>query len=70
MKKIPMAGFFLQEVVLSSIYIVEICKILRASLQPHIRKTMIQLTIVDVIIIAMDLALLGCAHPCTSSRRR
>ena len=54
-----MCGFFCQEVILSSIYIVETVKILRNSLQPGTRKTMQQLIAVNVIIIIMDLALLG-----------
>lgn len=54
-----MIGFFLQEVTLSSIYIVETIKILRTSLQPQTRKTMKQLVIINAIIIGMDLALLG-----------
>lgn len=59
MEKIQMAGFFIQEVVLSSIYIVETVKILRTSLQPHTRRTMIQLVAINVTIILMDLGLLG-----------
>lgn len=54
-----MVGFFLQEVVLSSIYIVETVKILQTSLQPHTRKTMKQLVTINAVIIGMDLGLLG-----------
>ncbi|KAF7196021.1 hypothetical protein HII31_02647 [Pseudocercospora fuligena] len=59
MEKIQMIGFFLQEVILSSIYIVETVKILRTSLQPGTRKTMKQLIFINVVIIIMDLGLLG-----------
>ena len=54
-----MCGFFCQEVILSSIYIVETAKILRSSLQPGTRKTMQQLLLINAIIIVMDMALLG-----------
>ncbi|EME80495.1 uncharacterized protein MYCFIDRAFT_14397, partial [Pseudocercospora fijiensis CIRAD86] len=59
MEKIQMIGFFLQEVTLSSIYIVETVTLLRTSLQPGTRKTMKQLIFINVVIILMDLALLG-----------
>lgn len=59
MEKIQMAGFFCQEVVLSTIYIIETFKILRTSLQPHTRTTMKQLVAVNAVIIFMDLGLLG-----------
>ncbi|KAK4539593.1 hypothetical protein LTR36_010529 [Oleoguttula mirabilis] len=59
MEKIQMVGFFLQEVTLSSIYIVETVKILRTSLQPHTRTTMKQLVAINAVIIGMDLGLLG-----------
>lgn len=59
MEKIQMAGFFCQELVLSSIYIVETFKILRTSLQPDTRTTMKQLVAVNAVIIVMDLVLLG-----------
>lgn len=54
-----MCGFFCQEVILSSIYIVETVKILRNSLQPNTRKIMQQLVLINAIIIVMDLGLLG-----------
>ena len=54
-----MCGFFCQEVILSSIYIVETSKILRSSLQPNTRKTMQQLLLINAVIIVMDLALLS-----------
>ncbi|GAB7352091.1 hypothetical protein MBLNU459_g2591t1 [Dothideomycetes sp. NU459] len=59
MEKIQMIGFFIQEVVLSTIYITETVKILRTSLKPHTRKTMKQLILINIVIIIMDLALLG-----------
>lgn len=54
-----MIGFFLQEVILSSIYIVETVKILHTSLQPRTRTTMKQLILINAVIIGMDLGLLG-----------
>lgn len=59
MEKIQMAGFFCQEAVLSSIYIVETFKILRTSLQHDTRTTMKQLVAINALIIVMDLGLLG-----------
>ncbi|KAI3400727.1 hypothetical protein diail_1936 [Diaporthe ilicicola] len=59
MEKLQMSGFFCQEVVLSSIYVVETFRILRTSLQPDTRTTMRQLLAINAVIIAMDLGLLG-----------
>ncbi len=59
MEKIQMSGFFCQEVILSSIYIVETARILKSSLQPNTRKTMQQLIVINAIIIVMDLLLLS-----------
>ena len=59
MEKIQMVGFFVQEIILSSIYIVETIKILRTSLQPNTKRTMYQLITINVVIIVMDLGLLG-----------
>ncbi|KAI7027111.1 hypothetical protein D0867_00350 [Hortaea werneckii] len=59
MEKIQMIGFFLQETILSLIYIVETIKILRTSLQQGTRRTMKQLVIINAVIICMDLGLLG-----------
>ncbi|GAB7364755.1 hypothetical protein MBLNU230_g5553t1 [Neophaeotheca triangularis] len=60
MEKIQMIGFFLQEVTLSLIYIIETSKLLRTCQQkPQTRKIMNQLIFINVIIIIMDLALLG-----------
>lgn len=58
-EKIQMIGFFIQETILSSIYIVETIKILRTSLQPGTRKVMKQLVFINVVIIILDLGLLG-----------
>lgn len=79
-EKIQMVGFFLQEAVLSIIYIKETLRLLKLSESLHDdvrsfedrpgnghfknaagRKTMYQLLALNVIIIAMDLALLGVA---------
>lgn len=46
-----MAGFFCQEVILSSIYIVETFKLLQTSLQSDTRVTMRQLVAVNAVII-------------------
>lgn len=59
MEKIQMVGFFLQEIILSAIYIVETAKILKTSLQPNTKRTMYQLITINVVIITMDLGLLG-----------
>jgi hypothetical protein len=59
MEKIQMCGFFCQEVILSSIYIIETAKILRNSLQAGTRRTLQQLVLINAVIIVMDLALLG-----------
>ena len=59
MEKIQMSGFFIQEVILSSIYIIETTRILKMSLQPNTRKTMQQLIIINAIIIVLDLCLLS-----------
>jgi hypothetical protein len=54
-----LVGCSLQEVVLSSIYIVETIRILRTSLQHQTRRLIYQLMCINVIIIIMDLGLLG-----------
>jgi hypothetical protein len=59
MEKIQMSGFFCQEVILSSIYIIETARILKSSLQPNTRKIMQQLVVINAIIIVMDLFLLS-----------
>lgn len=59
MEKLQMCGFFIQEVILSSIYIVETIKILRTSIQQKTKRIMYQLVAINVLIIIMDLGLLG-----------
>jgi hypothetical protein len=59
MEKIQMCGFFLQEVILSSIYIAETIRILRTSVQESTKRLMYQLMAINILIIAMDLGLLG-----------
>ena len=59
MEKVQMCGFFLQEVVLSSIYIAETVRILRTSVHDNTKRLMYQLMAINVLIIAMDLGLLG-----------
>ncbi|KAK5035016.1 hypothetical protein LTR13_006200 [Exophiala sideris] len=59
MEKVQMCGFFVQEVILSTIYIVETVRILRMSVQEHTRRLMYQLMAINVLIIIMDLGLLG-----------
>ncbi|EXJ59339.1 uncharacterized protein A1O5_12220 [Cladophialophora psammophila CBS 110553] len=59
MEKVQMCGFFLQEVVLSSIYIIEAIRILRSSVQMHTKRLMYQLLAINVLIITLDLGLLG-----------
>ena len=59
MEKIQMCGFFIQEVILSSVYIIETTKILRTSIKPNTRRLMYQLIAINALIIIMDLGLLG-----------
>jgi hypothetical protein len=59
MEKVQMVGFFCQEIILSSIYIMETIKITKTSLQPSAKRTMKQLITINVVIIVMDLGLLG-----------
>ncbi|OBT65021.1 hypothetical protein VE03_05270 [Pseudogymnoascus sp. 23342-1-I1] len=59
MEKIQITGFFLQEVILSSIYIIEAMKIFRASLHQNTRKLMYQLMLINVIVIFLDIGILG-----------
>jgi hypothetical protein len=64
MEKIQMSGFFVQETLLSSIYIVEAIHLLQTSLHPNARNLMYQLLAINLIIFFMDLAMLGleCAN--------
>lgn len=59
MEKIQMCGFFIQEIILSSIYILETIRILRTSVQANTKQLMFQLMAINILIIIMDLALLG-----------
>ncbi|KAF2857374.1 hypothetical protein K470DRAFT_273342 [Piedraia hortae CBS 480.64] len=59
MEKIQMTGFFLQESLLSSIYIVETVRLLQTSLKPRTRSTMKHLIAINVFIITLDLLLLA-----------
>ncbi|KAL6243754.1 hypothetical protein RBB50_009187 [Rhinocladiella similis] len=59
MEKVQMCGFFLQEVILSTIYIIETVRILHTSVQEHTRRLMYQLMAINVLIIIMDIGLLG-----------
>lgn len=59
MEKIQMCGFFLQEIILSSIYILETIRILRTSVKSNTKRLMHQLMAINILIIIMDLALLG-----------
>lgn len=59
MEKIQMCGFFVQEVILSSIYILETIRILKTSIQRNTRRLMYQLLGINILIIIMDLGLLG-----------
>ncbi|OAP55137.1 hypothetical protein AYL99_10837 [Fonsecaea erecta] len=59
MEKVQMCGFFLQEVILSSIYIIEAIRILRSSVQTNTKRLMYQLLAINVLIITLDLGLLG-----------
>lgn len=59
MEKIQMCGFFLQEVILSTLYIVYASRLLRNSMRPDAKWFLIQLLGLNVIIIFMDIALLA-----------
>ncbi|KAK5058544.1 hypothetical protein LTR84_010807 [Exophiala bonariae] len=59
MEKVQMCGFFVQEVILSSIYIIETVRILRYSIQGTTRRLMYQLIGINVLIIIMDLGILA-----------
>ncbi|KAJ9605396.1 hypothetical protein H2200_010053 [Cladophialophora chaetospira] len=59
-EKFQMAGFFVQEVILSLIYIIEAVRILQTSFQAHTSRRLIhQLILVQVVILVMDIALLS-----------
>ena len=58
-EKLQMTGFFVQEMILSSLYIAATSKILRTSLKQNTRQILYQLVIINVIIMAGDISLLG-----------
>jgi hypothetical protein len=59
-EKIQMTGFCIQEFILSTLYIWETIKMLRESPEPDSRRIMYQLITINILFIAMDLALLAC----------
>jgi hypothetical protein len=59
MEKVQMCGFFIQEVILSSIYIIETFRILRYSIQGNTKRLMYQLIGINILIIVMDLGILA-----------
>jgi hypothetical protein len=59
MEKLQMCGFFIQETILSGIYIVETRKILKSSVQQNTQRLLHQLIAINVLLIVMDLGLLG-----------
>ncbi|KAH9827369.1 integral membrane protein [Teratosphaeria destructans] len=58
-EKIQLTGFFLQETLLSSIYIWKAIKILRSSMQAQTPTVMKQLIAINTVIIVMDLVLIS-----------
>lgn len=59
MEKVQMCGFFIQEMILSTLYILQAAKLLRNSTRDDTKRFFIQLLGINVIIIIMDLGLLG-----------
>jgi len=59
MEKVQMCGFFVQEVILSSIYIIETVRILRYSIHGNTKRLMYQLIGINILIIIMDLGILA-----------
>lgn len=59
-EKVQMCGFFAQETLLSTIYIIAAVRILKTSLRPGTRNILYQLFAINVIIIVLDIALLSC----------
>ena len=58
-EKVQMMGFFIQEIILSSIYIYETLRIIRTSVQQNTRRIMYELFLINIFIICMDIALVG-----------
>lgn len=61
-ERIQMTGFFIQELLLSTLYIIEAIKLLRLSSERGNRKLMLQLLSINLIFIVMDMGLLGAAY--------
>lgn len=59
MEKFQMCGFFIQECILSALYIVKAARLLRSLTREHSKKFLAQLLGINVIIIIMDFGLLG-----------
>lgn len=59
MEKIQMCGFFIQEVILSALYIAQAAKLLKNSMRDDSTRFFIQLLGINVIIIIMDVGLLA-----------
>lgn len=59
MEKIQMCGFFLQEVILSALYITQAAKLLKTSMRDDSKRFFVQLLGINVIIIIMDIGLLA-----------
>lgn len=58
-EKVQMVGFFLQETILSTIYIIQAVRWLKTGLRSNTKKLLVQLFAVNVIIILMDIALVA-----------
>lgn len=58
-ERYQMTGFFLEEIILSTVYINETVKILRQSLRPETKRLMYQLIFINILIILMDMSLLA-----------
>jgi hypothetical protein len=59
MEKIQMSVFFVQETLISSIYMYEAVRLLQTSLKPTARNLLYQLFAINFIVILMDLGLVG-----------
>ena len=57
-EKVQMTGFCIQEFIISGIYIVETVRLLQIVSKGHTRRTMWQLFVINLIIVALDIALL------------
>lgn len=59
MEKIQMSGFVVQEIILSSLYIIQAADLLRHSLRHDSRKFLVQLISINVVVVIMDVSLLA-----------